>query len=225
MDRATNGQALVSQARLSNTMLRANKKGRRYLSGGSLPPEMNVVPFLRRTFRFYANAAFSGNISNRMIAGMCGGIVTTANTTFYTVASTMKVNRVSIWPGLVAAASQPPAIPTVQWYTPVSGVEKDIEINSAVPSGVSVDKPVVSTPPRGSLAGMWFPCFNTNDIFGMTGVTAGSIIDVDVTYTNPNAYSNLAVTITSTAAVGAFVYGYLDATGGKLVPVGLTGVK
>jgi len=150
----------------------------------SLPPVLNTVITANHTFRFRAGALVSGRgITGEMLAGACGGVCTVANSTVSCWASSIRIHKVTVWPGLGGTT-----LTEVVWYSPVTSVEKDKSQVSSIPTGVVVpERPIVSSPPRGTLAGSWLavvPLISTA-IFGIT-CPSGSLVDVSLSWTMTN---------------------------------------
>jgi len=155
-----------------------------------------------------------------MIAGTLGGICTVVNSTLTTWASSARIHKVTVWPGL---SSTVVASPEVIWFSPVTSVEKDESKVRTIPEGVSVERPVSSSPPKGTLCSGWLNLgvINTTPLFRVNNYTAKSVIDVSVTYTLSNniACVDLGITV---GVLKAIYYLALDGPGTNILqPAGV----
>jgi hypothetical protein len=163
---------------------RAGSKRRRSGRAPTLPPQLEAVMIVKKTLRFLASGAFSANITGQMLAGACGGCCTVTNSVVTCWASSARVHKITVWPSVSLTAPSPEII----WYSPLTVNERDESKMRTLPSGVTVDRAVVSSPPSGTLAGGWINLvtLGTTALFKMIGIPASSVIDVQVTFTLSN---------------------------------------
>jgi hypothetical protein len=158
------------------------------------------------------------NITGARIAGACGGIVTTVNSVLTPWASTARIRSVTIWPAVGAETA-----PEVVWGTPVGAIDKDDAKDRAIPKGVSVDRALVSKPPRGTLCAEWvnLTSVTSSTLLQLFNVDIGGIVDFHVSFTLANTVSPTSITI-GTAALGAIGYMPLDGhSPANYTPVGV----
>jgi len=179
---------------------------------------VNTVDVVRR---FLATTTQSTPITRTSFASTLGGIVTTANTTVTLWTGTFKIRSIVAWP---AAGTQ------FHIDTQISGsaeqaLVKDSVKNETLPTGTTLDRPVVWKPVAGTYLDMWqSPATNGSDqLFSLTA-TAGGVVDVHSTFTLCGVVAASGVTTTSTYAVGSVVYMDLD-TGNKFQIIGLNGAR
>jgi hypothetical protein len=154
-----------------------------------------------------------------MLAGACGGCCTVTNSVVTCWASTAKLHSVTVWPSVSLTAP----IPEVIWYTPITSIEKDESKQRSIPSGVTVDRAVKSSPPRGSLLQDWLNLgqVGTTALFRLNGIPAASIIDVSITFTLSNNITGQDLGVV-TGVLKAFYYLPLDGpSSNTLIAVGV----
>jgi len=195
------------------------KAGKRRSGAPTLPPELDTVVTIHKVYRFLASGAFSNNITAQMLAGALGGICTITNSSLSCWASSARIHKVTIWPSVSLTAPSPEVI----WYSPLTNVEKDESKSRTLPSGVTVDRAVVSSPPRGTLACDWINLVSTGTtvLFKLNLVPSASVIDVSVTYTLSNNIlgQNLGIV---TGVLTNVYYLALDGPGGNVLrPIGV----
>lgn len=197
---------------------RAKGKGKK--GAPNLPPMLNTVITVSHTFRYYvASAITTATIQAAFVAGACGGTVSIVNSAFKAWASTVKIRKISIWPAL----SSTEHTPEVEWLTPLGPIEKDVAKNRALPGGVTIDRVLVSRPPRGTLCADWINILTSPsaNLFALLDVPAQSVIDFDVSFTLSNVLASDSLTIAS-GTLGGIYYLALDGAGtNKIVPVGV----
>lgn len=135
------------------------------------------------------------------------------------VASCVKLRKVSIWPASEAdtATGNNPEIEYVSGY----GTTSDRSYVQSIPGGVSVSKPVVSKPGKDTLAALWQnSSASSTSLFTLYDINKGSIIAVDVSFMLRNAVPGINFTV-ATAVLGTMYYLYLDGATAKLQPVAL----
>lgn len=195
----------------SNVMRRSRRGPPRGRTPTEMPPQINVVPRSRHTFRFVATSTFTGNINSNDLLAVPGGVTIITNNTIRGIASSMRIHRISIFPASGSYAN-------IAWFDGVHA--QDIELNQDQPLGTTLPTVVSSSPPSGTLTADWFNSGLNAIIVGLL-VPIGSVVDVDLEWTTTNSYVGVNVNIV-TGPQGTFYYGYLDGTTShKLQPVGL----
>jgi hypothetical protein len=176
-------------------------------SGSSLPPQIDITPNCRHTFRFVCGNVASVTCTNQDILGAIGGICTVANSTVRLWASSFRMHSVKMWPS--ANTTTTPTYADVFWGAGAYG-SKDAEFLKAVPGGCTVTGLVTFKPPKGTFAANWI----SNTISGnyvIMGVqcSIGTIVDVDLSFTLVNQVAPANSSI-STGTLGAIYYLCLD---------------
>jgi len=187
----------------------------------SLPPTLSAVIECRHVFRFLCVTGFSSlqNITGGNIAGAIGGQCTTANSVVTCPASSIRVNRVTIWPAQQSAPQNPPEI---TWFSPITVMEKDSSFERILPAGISVPSAVSSCPPKNTLCADWFASVGgaSQPMFGLTNMASGNVLDLDVSWTMSNNLIGVDRTV-ATGSLKTTYYLYLDgSTSHQLQPVG-----
>lgn len=180
----------------------------------SLPPRLELVVTVDCVRRFFfTNSASATPLTRRSMAGSIGGVVTVANTTVTLYASSFRVRSITVWPA--AGTSVHIDVPSIS-----SGAEqalsKESVKNEYLPTGVTVDHPVVWKPKRGTYLDMWQNTSDngTDQLLAVSGA-AGAVLDVHYQFTLSGAVSAApSVTTTTVAAVGTVGCMCLD-TGNK----------
>lgn len=191
-------------------------KGRGRSDGMDLPPALLISPKIRHTYRYESAAAANNSISVQDIFGAIGGICTASNSLIRPWAGSFKINKVTVWP----AAG---AVVTANWSQGVAVYAEDREVNSIIPSGISVSRRLVSVPPRESLSGDWIGSTapGASNLFSLNTQAVGCVVDLDITYTLSNSFIAGSSTVT-TATLATPYYLALDGPGtNNLVPVAL----
>jgi len=211
--------------------VRLGKSNRRAMSGfgfaGSkkkvvpkLPPPISTTPTLGHVYRYTCATTGSYAITVVDLIGAGGMICHVVNSSAICVMEAVKVHRVTIWSALSTSSSFTPG---VVWGLMGQDFAPDNEKSVVVPQGSTNVKPVSSTPPKGGLVlGNWL---NNNGsaqvVFTLVNVSAGSVVDVHLSFEQLNNNSAVAVSVTATA-LGTNFYPALDGpASNKLIPTGL----
>ncbi len=203
--------------------MRTGRKGKRGKNGRapSLPPTLEAVIVCHHVFRFQVTTGFTAlvNITGGNLAGITGGLCSTVNSVVTCPASSMRIHRITIWPPQQSAPTNPPE---VTWFSPITIMERDESKESMLPAGISVDRALVSRPPKGTICADWFSTVGgaNQAMFGLTNMAAGGVIDVDVSWTISNNLLGVDRSV-STAVIKTWYYLYLDGSSShQLTPVG-----
>jgi hypothetical protein len=153
------------------------------------------------------------------MASICGGIVTVANTTVTLWASSFKLKKIVVWP----AAGTTVTLDGVIGGTAEQALQRETLVGADMPTGITLDKPVVFVPKANSYLSMW-QVTNTNgtDQFLSISGAAGAIFDIHIAFTHFSGIGAVGPTATTTSTVplGDVVYMPLD-TGNKITPIAL----
>lgn len=202
----------LAKRRVTSSLGRKKGRHKKGKAQANLPPMRNLAVTVRHTFRFRSAGFVAVSCSVTDLLGACGGICYTANSLLRTWASSVRVHKMTIWPDAAGEV-------TINWATPVTGIEKDVMMNEDLPTGVTLTGAVVSKPPAKSLCGSWLQS-STANIF-IVNSTAGCIMDVDLEFTLSATLLGTAITI-ATGTLGTIYYLALDGPSqNNLVPVGL----
>jgi len=168
-----------------------------------LPPQLSGTPNVDHTFRFINSARGQLNVTYNMLAGMCGTIGTIVNSKVQPIASTIRLRKITVWPG--GDSTQQTA--EILWNSPATTMEKDNTTITSLPANMSNSAPFVSRPPRGALGNVWTN-INTNGSAFCFGINCpiGSVIDVHAVFTIANAYAVPANISVTTAALGGLYF-------------------
>jgi len=182
------------------------------LGGDNLPPNINLVPQLTRTYRFINTSASLQSATVASIIGSLGVFGTVVNSTAVGIASSFKINHLKIWPPAGGSAA-------VEWAS-TEGYTKDEIKDESIPTGITVSRSMIFRPPKLSLASFWTndTLTSSNAIFKLL-CTVGSIVDFNVSFTFVGAFGSIGIPVLS-AAVGNMYYLALD-TAHTYVPVNL----
>jgi hypothetical protein len=184
-----------------------------------MPPTIDTVSQGHSVLRFTAtSAAAAVSVSIGNILASIGGIGTIANSTIESVASSFRVHSVTIWPASVTAGASQNA--EVVW-TNSGNYTKDESKSTAVPSGITMADVVVNRPPPSSLAAVWQVSLAASTAMFLVTCPAGSIIDLDVSWTLSNNFAGFTQAGYAAVTLGSFYYARLDGVGGKFLPLGV----
>jgi hypothetical protein len=166
-----------------------------------------------------SNNATTVSVTRGSLASVCGGVVTVANTTVSLWASSYKLKKIVVWP----AAGTTVTIDGVVGGSAEQALQRETLVGADIPTGITVDKPVVFTPKAASYLSMWQATATnpTDQFFTISGAT-GAVFDIHIAFTHFSGLGNTAPTAvtTSTVALGSVVYMPLD-TGNKITPIAL----
>lgn len=195
---------------------KVGRKGR----APALPPMLDAVIVCHHVFRFQVITGFTSlvNITGGCLAGVAGGLCSVVNSTLVCPASSIRIHRLTIWP---AAQSAPTNPPEVVWFSPITIMEKDSSKESMLPAGITMERALVSKPPKGTLCSDWFATVGAVNVamFGLSNFAAGGVIDLEMSWTQSNNLLGVNRTV-STAVLGTWYYLYLDGSSGSIQPVG-----
>jgi len=203
------------------TTRRLKPKGKKRSAHSSLPPEISSSVTCHSVYRFQViSTATTMAVNTAQLLGICGVIGKVNNTSVTSIASSVKLKRITVWPGTQTSGGTV-LNPDINWGYPAgTDIGKDASWIASTPAGVTNTGPLTSTPPKGSLCDKWFRYDgSTPDLFTLINVVAGSIVDVSISFTLRNHLAGVDITV-ATAAVGTMYYLYLDSSGGKFQPVG-----
>ncbi len=200
------------------------KLGRGVMSKGklSVPRKLQTTPVVKHTYRFRVTQTGSYSVTTGSISGACGAMGITS-TTVQNIASSIHVNKLTIWPPATAIGTSDTVM--VYWnYSTSAGFVKDESYTASLPDGITTTGAMTFKPPKKSLLSDWL---STTLSFGNTAMTiaapAGSIIDLDVSFTLMNNNSGYSATTVSTATVGRIYYLPLDGvSSNKIQAQGIT---
>ncbi len=184
-----------------------------------MPRPVALWPIIRRLkLRFGASSGTTistGAITLDDVLGAIGVIGRVANTSVTCLATSFKINKVTMWlgpSGSVATQSFCSFFSAGDDHEPDYMVENDVPINmQGSPSCL------VFRPPKKSTAGLWQRDTATGtDLIMVVGVgTTGSLVEVDLDFTlSTTLASSNSLTVT-TAAVGVFYRLALNRTNGS----------
>jgi len=191
---------------------RKGKRGKKGKGGSAprLPPTLEAVIIATHTYRFLVTTGFSAltNITGGDLAGITGGLCSVTNSIVTCPASSIRIHKVTIWPSQQASPQNPPEI---TWFSPITIMERDESKESVLPSGISVDRALVSKPPKNTLCSDWFATVAANNqpLFGLSNLAGGSVIDVHLTHSLSNNLLGVNRSV-STALLATWYYLYLD---------------
>jgi len=194
-------------------------RGKRSSRAPSMPPTIDTVVTAHQVLRFTAtSAAASLNITLANILMACGGICTIVNSTVASVASSVKLHKITIWPASTTAGAGQNA--EVLWPE-LGNITRDESKSTAIPAGVTVSDVVMERPPRASQVAFWNSSGGGGSTLFSLTCPAGSIVDVDLTWTLRNNIAGVTQAGYAAAALGSFYYARLDGVGGKFLPLGV----
>jgi len=205
------------QARALSLVARKKGKGKKRRSRGppNLPPQLETVVTIQKVFRFLSSGSVSQvDITGAKLAGALGGCCTVTNSVVTCWASSCRVHSITVWPSVSLTAP----VPEIIWYSPLAQNEKDESKIRSLPSGVTVDRALKSSPPADSLASSWLTLANLTStaLWRFNGVPAASVIDVSVTFTLSNNLSGQDLGVV-TGVLKTFYWLALDGPGTNVI--------
>lgn len=194
-------------ARIKGVGARKKKKGQM-----GLPPQIEVTPRLRQTFRFYINASISARpIILRDVFGALGGICSVANTTLKAWATSFRIVSLDMYMPNGGAGE-------ISWIVDNTDQGPDEAYDVTIPANISVTEGIHTSPPSRSVASDWVNIAGdlTDELFRVSSSTSGAVLDMDVEYTLPNEFTAASITIAA-GTLGVAYYLALDQSGSKAI--------
>jgi len=204
--------AIPSLKRMAPRML-GKRRGRDL--GVSIPPRLLTTLGHVKTFRFSPQNSSSRAITVADVLGAAGVIGTVVNTTAVTLHSSVKIHRVTVWPGAGGSGAQSTA--SVSWAAGESSQVPDEAYDDSIPQGTTVTNALAFTPPKGSLAQLWITSADSAAVLFNISAPAGAIVDVQLSLRVCDTIQPLAVSV-ATAALGHIYYLSLDGPSGNVYP-------
>jgi hypothetical protein len=194
-----------------------NRGGNRTRIVRANPPQLSSNVIVNHTFRFLSTTANPKAITANTLLGVCGGIGVVANSTIETIASSVKLNSITIWSPPVSQGAV--ATCSIEWAGNAFAPDKEVS-----DSTISVATParIFSRPPHMSTASFWQTSSTTT--LATLIAPVGSIIDANISFVMADGNST-GLTITGFASVilGQQYYLYLDGNASHLYqPVSMT---
>jgi len=184
-----------------------------------LPPSLDTVAVFHSVLRFTATSAASSTnvtVATLLVAG--GSICTIANSTVTSVASSLKLHKITVWPATSTAGSGQQA---EILFPELGNITRDESKSNAIPVGITVSDVVMVRPPAQTQQSFWNSSGGgASTLFSIT-CPAGSIIDIDVTFCLRNNLAGVTQNGYAAASLGSFYYGRADGVGGKFLPLGV----
>jgi hypothetical protein len=187
-----------------------------------IPRNLEITPKMKNIFRFVATAAVApANITYGDVLGICGGVCSVTLTTLKLIATSARIIKIWAWPPANGVGSNPSTC-ELNWVAANSDQNPDFGYSEAIPSGMNVPHPIITTPPKNSLAADWFSnAVTLADVLFSIATGQGTVIDILMEYTTPNNFASTSITTTA-AVLGTFYYLALNHSGAKtLTPAAL----
>jgi len=187
-------------------------KGKRKKKSGKigLPPQIEVTPRLRQTFRFYTTSSISARpITIRQIFGSLGGICTVVNSALRCFATSFRLMSLDMY---LPNGGQG----ELSWVVDNTDQGPDESYDVTIPANISVSEGIHTSPPRWSVVADWVNAAAdlTDEVFRVSCSTTGAVIDMDIEYTLPNDFTPTSITIAAGVLSTAY-YLSLDQGGGN----------
>jgi len=178
----------------------------------SLPPRLSVGCYVSNTYRFMTTTSSQTTVTAQNLLGCMGQVCTVTNTTAICVMQFVRIRRITMWP---AASQTGGTTPHIMWTASIGNVEKDTFKDGSLPANITVDRPVTSVPPKGSL-------LHGNYVNGGFGNIAtlsyasGTVIDVELSGLMSTVSAAVFIGVSATTQ-GTFFYGALDGNAGHSI--------
>jgi hypothetical protein len=195
------------------------KKGKS-TSGINLPPELDASVISGHIFRFTnTSTVVSASITIGNLIGICGVVGTITNSTVASIASSIKVRHIDIWPG----ESTGNHAPEISWAGGSYSTVPDKSKMRSLPEGITMTGRARYSPGKDSLARLWQNSASTSSVvFIMYDIPAGSVVDVHLTYTQRNTQAGVSYAGFTTVVLGTMYYMHLDGRStAAFLPMGL----
>jgi hypothetical protein len=213
---------LTGRRRVVRASGAGRRRGKKKQGVPNLPPGLELVNTVDVIRRYNVVSTASGvAVTRASMSSSLGGICTTANTTITSWVGTYRIRRVVAWP----AAATSVLIDAIISGTAEQALTKDSVKNAQLPTGITVDKPVVFRPRRGTYLDMWQSAATngSDQIMTITAAT-GTVIDIHYQFTLCGVIAASGYSTSSTVALGLVVYMPLD-TANKIAVTGLNGAN
>jgi hypothetical protein len=185
------------------------------------PPAMQVVPRIKKTYRYNVTGSPSGTaVTVGSLLAAMGAIGTVANTTIVSLCSSVRIKKIKIWPALNAAGSGNSLDTYVVWASSIAN-QPDEKKDATLQTGSTVGRSMIYRPQAKSLGSfVWNSTSAATVLFNITA-PQGSIVDITLDGWFANSIAPYAQAV-GTATVGSVYFGCLDgSTTHLLPPVGL----
>jgi len=214
-------KSLSMTVRRSTGQRRKGKKKGRF-GAPSLPQNIELVSVVPHIGRFSCTSnASSQPVTRGSMATTFGVIVTVANTTLVAWASTYRITKIVIWP----AAGSSPILEFPTGGTAEQALQRETMRNSTMPTGITMDRPLVWRPSRKSYLSSWQVAnANPTDVLFTLSLAVGTVMDVHSVFTIASGVGMgipYGASTTSTVPLGTVAYMPID-TGNKIQPIGLS---
>jgi hypothetical protein len=182
------------------------------------PPILQCVTKTARIYRFEAaNGQALHNITVGNLLAAMGNIAVTANG----VSSMHSSVRIKYIKCYTSAQGVSTVASIVNWSSGIGNIADEKKERPSIPYGrigVTIEKP-----PRGTLAGYWWPSADFATILFQIQCPIGTIVDIFLEGRLGNAFSNISTAITSTVTPSNIFYLPLDGPGATpvFVPMGV----
>jgi hypothetical protein len=203
-------KGLTRQLMIGPQKLIKGKKGQ-----VAIPPNIEITPKTRQIFRYIVNGNQSlAGITYGDVLGAAGGICTVVNSALRLVATSARIISITLWPVInPAGGNANPA--EVAWVGANADQVPDTAYNETLPAGTTVPHAIKTRPPKMSLAADWFNnAVTLADVIFQLTCGQGSVLDLEIEYTQPNSLLSTAITI-ATGTLGVFYYLTLNHSGSK----------
>jgi hypothetical protein len=179
------------------------KRGKKGKSGPSLPPRLKTTVMVHHVYRFSNSTVDAAvAITGGMLAGAIGGICTVTNSKVRAWATSARVHKITVWPGLASTNESC----EIYWRSPISGIQKDDVNERSLPGGVTIDRALVSRPPKGTLCADWMDLnvLGSATLWSFINLPDESVIDLEVSYTMTNVMIAQDLTVTTGVLAAAY---------------------
>ena len=165
------------------------------------PFDANVLISCKR--RFVASAAFNGNILDRSLLGILGGMCTTTNSVLTSLCGTSKLKYIEMWAPPPSQGSS--STISIEWFgsNKKGEVISDTSINPMAPAHLKC------SPPKGTLNSFWQA--NTGLVMFGLNIPSGTIIDIQLSGVLSDSFNLSNQQTIATGTNTNLYYSYLDA--------------
>lgn len=216
-DKKSEGESKISLS----TMNAMGIRGSRSQKGvPQKPPSFCANTKYAHKFYFRTTSAITSyNIKVQELLAIAGMVGTVSNSTCTTIASSMKLNSITVWPAAGAVTANPEVAFTPSGY----GTVPDFSYERAIPSGVTTGGGIKFSVPEGSLASFWQNgTAYAIELVTLYDIPSGSVICVSGCWSLRDSLPGVNLVGFTTVSLNAFYYSYLDGVSAhKCLPVGL----
>jgi hypothetical protein len=203
----------VERAKARNGLRSGNRRRVQHMVN---PPQIPSNVAVNHVYRYVSSTNNPKSLNPQVLLGAIGSICIVANSVVQSIASSVKINRITIWAPPVSQGAV--ATTSIEWVGNIFVPDKEV---SDTTMSVATPSHVTSIPPRMSTASFW----QTSTTTAMCTLVApvGAVIDINLSFILNDNGSNGYQSTVVTGTLGVLYYLALDGSNTNLyTPISMT---